>query len=103
MLTFAGMAFRYRMEFYPLLEFTAFLGFYAIGVNPGRFAALSRSTLSLILIVGAGLGIVCSHLFVFLYKLSPVVITISVPDGWVNLYFSQLRVLFPNIAQRLHL
>jgi hypothetical protein len=103
MLTFAGMAFRYRMEFYPLLEFTAFLGFYALCLKPGRFAALSRSSLPLILIAGAGLGIISSHLMLFLYKLSPVVVTISVPNGWVDLYFSQLLLLFPNIAQRLHL
>jgi hypothetical protein len=50
------MAFRYRMEFYLFLEFTAFLGFYAICVNPGRFSALSRGSLSLILIAGAGFG-----------------------------------------------
>ena len=55
-LTFCYMAFRYRMEFYPFLEFTAFLGFYAICVNPGRFSALSRGSLSLILIAGAGFG-----------------------------------------------
>jgi hypothetical protein len=91
------------MEFYPLLEFTAFLGFYALCLKPGRFAALSRSSLALILIASAGLGIVSSHLMLFLYKLSPVVVTISVPNGWVDLYFSQLLLLFPNIAQRLHL
>jgi hypothetical protein len=103
MLTFAGMAFRYRMEFYPFLEFTAFLGFYAICVKPGRFDASSRSSLSPILIASVGLGIVSSHLFLFLYKLSPVVITISVPNGWIDLYVSRLRLLLPDIAQRLHL
>jgi hypothetical protein len=36
-LTFMYMAFRYRMEFYPFLEFSAFLGFYAICVNPASF------------------------------------------------------------------
>jgi hypothetical protein len=102
-LTFCYMAFRYRMEFYPFLEFTAFLGFYAICVNPGRFSALSRGSLSLILIAGAGFGIVYSHFALFLYKISPFTNRISAPDGWVDLYLVQLKLIFPSIAQRLHL
>ena len=102
MLTFDGMAFRYRMEFYPLLEFTAFLGFYAICVNPGRFSALSRGRLSLILIASAGFGIIYSHFALFLYKISPFTNRISAPDGWVDLYVVQLKLIFPSIAQRLH-
>jgi hypothetical protein len=103
MLTFFYMAFRYRMEFYPFLEFTAFLGFYAICVNPGRFSALSRGSLSLILIAGAGFGIIYSHLALFLYKISPFTNRVSAPDGWVDLYLTQLKLIFPSIAQRLHL
>ena len=102
-LTFFYMAFRYRMEFYPFLEFTAFLGFYAICVNPGRFSALSRSSLSLILIAGAGFGIIYSHFALFLYKISPFTNRVSAPDGWVDLYLTQLKLIFPSIAQRLHL
>jgi len=102
-LTFFYMAFRYRTEFYPLLEFTAFLGFYAICVNPDRFDALSRGGLALLLITSAGLGIVCSHLFLFLYKISPFTNRVSAPDGWVDLYLTQLKLIFPSIAQRLHL
>jgi hypothetical protein len=102
-LTFCYMAFRYRMEFYPFLEFTAFLGFYAICVNPGRVSALSRGSLSLILIAGAGFGIVYSHLALFLYKISPFTNRVSAPDGWVDFYLTQLKLIFPSIAQRLHL
>jgi hypothetical protein len=102
-LTFCYMAFRYRVEFYPFLEFTAFLGFYAICLNPGRFSALSRSRLSMILIAGAGFGIVYSHLALFLYKISPFTDRVSAPDGWVDLYLTQLNLIFPSIAQRLHL
>jgi hypothetical protein len=103
MLTFEGMAFRYRMEFYPLLEFTAFLGFYAICVKPDQPSALLSSNFSLILIASGGLGIICSHLQLFLYKISPATNRLPVPNGWVDLYFSQLRRLYPSIAQRLHL
>jgi hypothetical protein len=102
-LTFCNMAFRYRMEFYPLLEFTAFLGFYATGVNPGRFSALSRGSLSLILIACAGFGIIYSHFALFLYKISPFTNWVSAPDGWVDLYITQLKLIFPSIAEKLRL
>jgi hypothetical protein len=112
-LTFMYMAFRYRMEFYPFLEFAAFLGFYAICVNPGQFSALWRSRLSLILIASAGFGIVYSHFALFLHKISPPVNymrggadtnAVSSANGWVYYYYySCLRSVFPSIAQRLHL
>jgi hypothetical protein len=101
-LMFDGMAFRYRMEFYPFLEFTAFLGFYAICVDPDQSSALLRGRLSLFLIASAGFGIVCSHLLLFLSKISPNVWITSAPDGWVTLYLEQLKAIFPVIAQRLH-
>ena len=111
-LTFQYMAFRYRMEFYPLLEFSAFLGFYALCVNPGQFSALSRSRLSLILIGSAGLGIVYSHFALFLHKISPPgnyrqsgtdTSVVSPANGWVDYYHFCLRQVFPSIAQRFHL
>jgi hypothetical protein len=111
-LTFMYMAFRYRMEFYPFLEFSAFLGFYAICVNPGEFSALTRSRLSLILIAIAGFGIVGSHLTLFLHKISPPgnyvsegadARAVSPANGWVDYYRFCLRAIFPSLAQRLHL
>lgn len=111
-LTFQYMAFRYRMEFYPLLEFAAFLGFYAICANTGQHSALSRSRLSLILIVSAGLGIVYSHFALFLHKISPPgnyarggvdTGAVSPANGWVDYYYSSLKSVFPSIAQRFHL
>ena len=42
MLTYMYMAFRFRMEFYPLVEFAAFLGFYAICVKPDQYSAPFR-------------------------------------------------------------
>jgi hypothetical protein len=111
-LTFMYMAFRYRMEFYPFLEFSAFLGFYAICVNPDEFSALSRRRLSLILIAIAGFGIVGSHFTLFLHKISPPgnyvsegadTRAVSPANGWVDYYRFCLRAIFPSLAQRLHL
>jgi hypothetical protein len=100
MLTFCNMAFRYRMEFYPYFEFTAFLGFYAICISPGRFSALSRSKLSAMLTASGVFGIVCSHVLLILYKISPY--QVSAADGWLGVYFIQLKLVYPSIAQRLH-
>jgi hypothetical protein len=105
-LTYIYMAFRYRMEFYPLLEFAAFLGFFAICVNPVQFSVLSRRRLSLVLIISTGLGIVFSHLALFLHKISPpgnYAAGISPANGWINYYRFCLKSVFPAIAQRLHL
>jgi hypothetical protein len=109
-LTFMYMTFRYRMEFYPFLEFSAFLGFYAICVHSGEFSALSRSRLSAILIASAGFGIVYSHFALFLHKISlpgnyssTGTGAVSPANGWVEYYRSHLKLTFPNIAQRLHL
>jgi hypothetical protein len=110
-LSFCCMAFRYRLEFYPLLEFAGFIGFYAICMTPGPVFALSRCTLSLILISSAGFGIVYSHLLLLLYKIS-LGGNYSEPDstgavtpaiGWVDFYLIQLKSIFPSVAQRLHL
>jgi hypothetical protein len=110
-LTFHYMAFRYRMEFYPFLEFAAFLGFYAICVSPGQFSEASRSRLSLVLIASSGFGIVYSHLLLFLYKISPPgnyvergsnTSVVSLANGWVDYYYFHLREAFPSIAQKLH-
>jgi hypothetical protein len=105
-LTYIYMAFRYRMEFYPLLEFAAFLGFFAICVNPVQFSVLSRRRFSLILISGAGLGIVYSHFALFLHKISPpgnYAAGISSANGWINYYGLCVKSVFPSVAQRLHL
>ena len=105
-LTYIYMAFRYRMEFYPLFEFAAFLGFFAICVNPVQFSVLSRRGLSLVLIISAGLGIVFSHFALFLHKISPpgnYAAGASPANGWINYYRLCLKSVFPAMAQRLHL
>jgi hypothetical protein len=111
-LTFMYMAFRYRMEFYPFLEFAAFLGFYASCVKPAQFFASSRSRFSLILIGAAGFAIIYSHIMLFIYKISPPgnyiqlgtgADAVSPANGWIDYYFVSLKSVFPKVAQRLHL
>jgi len=110
-LTFSTMAFRYRMEFYPLLEVLAFLGFYAICVNPSQFSRSSRNGLSVMLIASAGFGIIYCHVLLFLYKISeggdyahPGTGTgVSAADGWIDYYHTRLRFVFPSIAEKFHL
>jgi len=61
------MAFRYRMEFYPLLVFLALIG--AFGTRPEFPPPRPRSATGLILL--AMIGIIASHLVLAAYKLSP--------------------------------
>jgi hypothetical protein len=64
MLTAAGMTFRYRMEFYPLFELFAFLGF-------ARLAARSTRRATIAVAVGTVAGILTAHAAWALYMLSP--------------------------------
>jgi len=66
------MAFRYRMEFYPVFVFLALIG--AFGTKPEIAAPRPRSATGLVLL--AMVGIVASHLVLALYKISP----------WANLH-----------------
>jgi hypothetical protein len=61
------MAFRYRMEFYPLFVFLALIG--AFGTKPEIAAPRPRSATGLVLL--ASFGIIVSHLVLGAYKLSP--------------------------------
>jgi hypothetical protein len=61
------MAFRYRMEFYPLFVFLALIG--AFGTKPEIVAPRPRSATGLVLV--ASFGIILSHLVLGAYKLSP--------------------------------
>jgi hypothetical protein len=64
MLTFLGMTFRYRMEFYPFLELAAFIGFDRMLAKPTRRRQLP-------FVVAAIAGIVASHVLWVLYMTSP--------------------------------
>jgi hypothetical protein len=62
-----AMAFRYRMEFYPLFVFLALIG--AFGTKAEIAAPRPRSATGLVLL--AMVGIVASHLVLAVYKISP--------------------------------
>src|SRR6266481_3305294 len=62
-----AMAFRYRMEFYPLFVFLALIG--AFGTKAEIAAPRPRSSTGLVLL--AMVGIVASHLVLAVYKISP--------------------------------
>jgi hypothetical protein len=62
-LTYVAMSFRYRIEFYPLLELCGFLGFASAVAAPSRKA-------SRFLLGAAVLSIIGSHLQWFLYRIS---------------------------------
>ena len=61
------MAFRYRMEFHPLLIFLTLIG--TFGIKPEIRAPRPRSATGLLLL--AAIGIFASHLVLALYKVSP--------------------------------
>lgn len=63
-LTFSGMSFRYRLEFYPLFDFCAFLGF---GVLLTRRRAPPLRWFA----IAACAGVVSAHLIGLLYMLTP--------------------------------
>lgn len=64
MLTALGMSYRYRMEFYPFIEFFAFLGF-------ARLAAKPAGPAPNIVAITGGVGILTAHAVWLLYMLSP--------------------------------
>jgi hypothetical protein len=69
MLSFIWMCYRYRMEFYPEMDFLAFLGLYVTVSNPSllaRFNRLRRWMLTAIVV-----SIVSAFAAMVLYKLSP--------------------------------
>jgi hypothetical protein len=110
MLTAMDMAFRYRMEFYPFMEFAGYLGFYAMCVRPDQYSAPLRHRLYCLLIAGAGCGIICSHLLLILYKLSqfgdyklPWIMG-EHPEGaaaWVRFYQSAFKTIIPIVEKKL--
>jgi hypothetical protein len=67
MLIAISMSFRYRMEFYPLLELGALLGAFLLLCAPPK-ASPRRTTM---LWTAAIIGIAACHFLLLLYKLSP--------------------------------
>jgi hypothetical protein len=91
MLTAISMAFRYRIEFYPLLEFGAFLGLYSLfrhstEPRPGSVATW--------LWAGAVTSIITSHCALVLYKLSEKPGLPLARTGFWDYYGERLQSLF---------
>ena len=68
MLSASSMRFRYRIEFYPLVEFGALLGFFLLDRHP--LAATSWRRVGALAIAAAALGIFGSHAIMILHKVS---------------------------------
>lgn len=85
MLIAFAMAFRYRMEFYPLFELFAFLGFARLAAKPAARAPVAFC-------LAAFVGIAAAHALWLLYMLSPFGPAADViePHGIVGFY----RLLF---------
>jgi hypothetical protein len=65
MLIAIHMTFRYRMEFYPLFEVLAFIGFWRLSANGPRPAATT------FVAAGAAASIIAAHAMWLLYAMSP--------------------------------
>jgi hypothetical protein len=83
MLVAASMTFRYRMEFYPVFELLAFLGF-------ARLAAKPADRTPVLFAVTAVAGMIAAHAIWLLYMMSPLGPAAKVmgPLGIVDFYYS---------------
>jgi hypothetical protein len=61
-LTYYFLAFRFRGEFYPLLEFAAMLGFYFVSRTPGILSATEKARFEKTVGYAVFIGILASHL-----------------------------------------
>jgi hypothetical protein len=94
MLSAISMNFRYRIEFYPLLEFGAFV---AVASAVRGSLALSPNARSF-LFAGMVLSVVGSHLVLILYKLSPFgPATGLLRPGIVHFYAAQFAERAPSL------
>ena len=102
MLTAIGMTYRYRMEFHPLIEFLAYLGFYAMCMRATVGSPSPRGRSQWLLIICAGGGIAVSHALLLMYKLSWYLDeTELLRDGWIQYYGHALKTKFPTLAAHL--
>jgi hypothetical protein len=97
MLSAISMNFRYRIDFYPLIEFGAWLGFMLLC---GRtLASNSMRRVGSLAIASAALGIVGSHVIMILYKLSDAgPATELMRVGVVTYYLHQIHAYWPGFA-----
>ena len=99
MLTAISMNFRYRIDFYPLLEFGAFV---AVALAAGD-KILTSTRAKKILFASVVLSIGASHFVLFLYKLSGLGPARDFLDqSLIHYYTSQLVERFPSLPGIVH-
>jgi hypothetical protein len=99
MLTAISMAFRYRIEFYPPLEFGAFLGLYAFLRDRRQLCAENTDWR---LLAGAMTSVIASHCVLLLYKLTGMA-GISLPSaGFWNFYGERMHPLILKLSDWLY-
>ena len=99
MLAAVSMNFRYRMEFYPLFEYFAFLGFIVLCRAPASvpYKATLRTAFAF-----AVVGLVWSHVVMLLYKLSAFGPPLdALRSGVYAYYLQQVQLHFPGLASYL--
>jgi len=94
MLMAISMTFRYRGEFYPVLEFLACAGFFLACTAPPAAAARPSAMIRTLALAGSVVSVVGSHLSLALYDLSPFgSVRDNVPDrAMVDYYKGRLAV-----------
>lgn len=91
------MTFRYRMEFYPLLDLMAFLGLFLVVQNR---LLKNNAWLNPLIVSSTILGIVVAHLSLVLYKVSigGPVWELDLSQGWSSLLVRQVIKTYPSLA-----
>ena len=97
MLSAISMNFRYRIEFYPLIEFGAFLGFLLLCKH--TLAATTLRKVRTLAIASTAVGILGSHVILIMYKVSAFGPAYEKMSGDVfHYYWWQLKTYWPAIA-----
>ena len=98
MLMAIALTFRYRMEFYPFIDFVALFGLLSL---PGKIAARPR------LVTGAcglmvAISILSAHLFLLTYKIAPWDDSAAIEKiGWLAAYHKYFHAKYPGVDRML--
>lgn len=93
MLSYISMTYRYRMDFYPAIDFLSFLGGYATLTNEAMLATFAKFRKCLL--VGLLANIACSFIALSLYDLA------LTSNGKIHDFYHQAVLLFYRLNARL--
>jgi hypothetical protein len=94
MLSAISMNFRYRIDFYPLIEFGAFLGFMLLCSRPSPPTSFKR--VRTLVIASTAIGILGSHMVLILYKFSKFGPAVKfIRPGVAAYYLQQIHSYWP--------